>query len=77
MSLSDVDLRRMVYLFVLVAILFPNSYYNVDHKHLSFVDDDFEYYSWGVDVHEKILSKLEKCKAKVEDIGRREIRRES
>lgn len=59
----------MVYLFVLATVLFPNSYYNADHKYLSFVDDlNFEDYSWAVDVYEEILGELERCKGKVEEL---------
>lgn len=76
MSLFDVDFKRMVYLFVLAAVLSPNSYYNVDHKHLRFVGDPkFEDYSWGVDIHEEIIKELEICKDKVEEMRRESQRK--
>lgn len=66
MSMSDVDFRTMVYLFVLCTVLFPNSYYNVDCKHLSFIDGrNFEDYPWGIDVHVEILIELDKCIARL------------
>lgn len=50
----------MVYLFALSTILFPNSYFNVNPRELSFVDDikSFESYPWGLDVYEKLLREL-------------------
>lgn len=45
MSMSDTGFKIMVYLFVFHTTLFSNSYYNVDYKYLSFVDDvNFEGY---------------------------------
>lgn len=46
-SLSDFDLKRMVYLFVLYMMIFLISYYNIHNidlidlypRHLSFIDD--------------------------------------
>lgn len=55
-------------MFVLCTVLFSNTYNSEDHKHLSFVDDIFEGYSWGIDIHEENLNKLEMCKAKVNEI---------
>lgn len=49
--------------------LFPNSYYNVDHQNLSFVDDiNFGNYLWGIGMHEKILGGLDWCKEKLNEI---------
>lgn len=37
--MSNMDFKRLVYLFVVCTTFFPNSYYIVNHHHLSFVDD--------------------------------------
>lgn len=37
--MSGINFKRMAYLFVLCITLFPNSYYNVNSRHLNYVDD--------------------------------------
>lgn len=56
----DLDFRRMVYLFVLCATLFPNSYYSVNSRHLNFVNDieNFETYPWVIYLYEAFLREL-------------------
>lgn len=60
--MSDLDFKRMVCFFILCTTLFPNSYYNVLPRHLSFVDDveNLKNYLWGVDVYEEILMEIKK-----------------
>lgn len=56
--MSYVDFKRVViFLFV---FFFLNSYYSVNPQHLSSVEDidNFESYSWGIDLHEELLRAL-------------------
>lgn len=63
-TILDEDFVRLMYLFVLCTTLFRNSYYNINPKHLSTVEDlkTFEVYAWGIDVLDNILLELQVCK---------------
>lgn len=47
LKMSDLDLRKLVYLFLLCTTIFPNLYYSVNPKHFSIVEDlnTFEVYA--------------------------------
>lgn len=63
--MSDIDSKRMVYLFVFCTTLF--ACYSVDHWYLSFVDDvNFENYPWGAECMSRSL--VNKCKEKLNEI---------
>lgn len=52
----------MVYPFLLWRSFQTRTVY---HQNLSFMDDiNFNNYPWGVDMHEEILGKLDRCKVK-------------
>lgn len=55
--MSDLGFKKNAHLYVLCMILFLNSYYSIEPRHLSFVDDtkNFKTYPWGIDVLEEIL----------------------
>lgn len=59
-SMSDLNFKRIVNLFVLCTTFFPTSYYNVLSQYLSFLNniENFENYPWGVDAYEEILREL-------------------
>lgn len=57
--MSDVDFKRMVYIFLCIT-LFSNSYYIINPRHLSFLEDlnTFGSYAWGIDEHEELMREL-------------------
>lgn len=62
--MSNLDFKRMVYLFVFCKTLFPSPYCSVSPQRLSFSDDmkNFEKYPWVSSVSDEIHGELDLCK---------------
>lgn len=60
----------MVCLFVFCPIIFPNTYYSVNPRYLSFKEnlDNFEGHLEGLDVYEDLVRELGLCNANVVSI---------
>lgn len=68
LELSNLDFKKLVYLFVLQTTLSPNSYYSVNAKHLNIIEDleTFKRYAGGIDVHDNLLLQLAVCKQQLD-----------